>query len=59
MTRPFFVTLSQEEPEPWTPDDCRELLTPTFKKKRPQLLKMYQAQIDDMYKQINRAGDAR
>lgn len=47
------------EPEPWTPDDGRELLTPTFKKKRPQLLKMYQAQIDDMYKQINRAGDAR
>ncbi|KAL5727038.1 long-chain-fatty-acid--CoA ligase [Ranunculus cassubicifolius] len=28
----------------------RDLLTPTYKKKRPQLLKYYQGVIDDMYK---------
>ncbi|KAG7035485.1 Long chain acyl-CoA synthetase 4 [Cucurbita argyrosperma subsp. argyrosperma] len=28
----------------------RDLLTPSFKKKRPQLLKYYQKEIDDMYK---------
>ncbi|GJP55181.1 hypothetical protein CLOM_g14159 [Closterium sp. NIES-68] len=35
------------EPEQF--DMERDLLTPTFKKKRPQLLKYYQAQIDAMY----------
>lgn len=31
-------------------DMDRDLLTPTYKKKRPQLLKYYQGIIDDMYK---------
>ncbi|CAH8360106.1 unnamed protein product [Eruca vesicaria subsp. sativa] len=31
----------------------RDLLTPTFKKKRPQLLKHYQNVIDEMYKTTN------
>lgn len=30
----------------------RDLLTPTFKKKRPQLLKYYQTIIDDLYKSL-------
>ncbi|XP_020573312.1 long chain acyl-CoA synthetase 4-like [Phalaenopsis equestris] len=30
----------------------RDLLTPTYKKKRPQLLKYYQSVIDDLYKSI-------
>ncbi|KAH0910613.1 hypothetical protein HID58_033934 [Brassica napus] len=36
------------EPVPF--DIERDLLTPTYKKKRPQLLKYYQNVIDDMYK---------
>jgi long-chain acyl-CoA synthetase len=36
------------EPNPF--DIERDLLTPTFKMKRPQLLKYYQSVIDDMYK---------
>ncbi len=35
----------------WPPQN--ELMTPTFKLKRPQLQKKYQAVIDDMYKQLN------
>ncbi|KAL1222586.1 Long chain acyl-CoA synthetase 4 [Cardamine amara subsp. amara] len=31
----------------------RDLLTPTYKKKRPQLLKYYQNVIDEMYKTVN------
>ncbi|KAK8484320.1 hypothetical protein V6N13_123983 [Hibiscus sabdariffa] len=38
-----------------TPFDMeRDLLTPTFKKKRPQLLKYYQGVIDEMYKSANK-----
>ncbi|WCJ26507.1 Long chain acyl-CoA synthetase 4 [Euphorbia peplus] len=36
------------DPEPF--DLERDLLTPTYKKKRPQLLKYYQSVIDSMYK---------
>ncbi|GMJ03862.1 long-chain acyl-CoA synthetase 4 [Hibiscus trionum] len=38
-----------------TPFDMeRDLLTPTFKKKRPQLLKYFQGVIDDMYRNANK-----
>jgi long-chain acyl-CoA synthetase len=36
--------------EPVQFDIERDLLTPTFKKKRPQMLKYYQTVIDDLYK---------
>ncbi|XP_068644422.1 long chain acyl-CoA synthetase 4-like isoform X1 [Aristolochia californica] len=36
------------EPEPF--DMERDLLTPTYKKKRPQLLKYYQNVVDELYK---------
>eukprot|EP00475_Leptophrys_vorax_P031730 TRINITY_DN4823_c0_g1_i1.p1 TRINITY_DN4823_c0_g1~~TRINITY_DN4823_c0_g1_i1.p1 ORF type:complete len:657 (+),score=64.76 TRINITY_DN4823_c0_g1_i1:125-1972(+) len=38
--------------EPFSMDN--DLLTPTFKKKRPQLLKYYQAQIDAMYASLKK-----
>lgn len=40
------------DPEPF--DMERDLLTPTFKKKRPQLLKYYKNVIDSMYKNANK-----
>uniref|UniRef100_A0A7N0ZXW2 Long-chain-fatty-acid--CoA ligase n=1 Tax=Kalanchoe fedtschenkoi TaxID=63787 RepID=A0A7N0ZXW2_KALFE len=43
-----FVKAVHLDPVPF--DMERDLLTPTFKKKRPQLLKYYQNVIDDMYK---------
>uniref|UniRef100_A0A7N1A5R4 Long-chain-fatty-acid--CoA ligase n=1 Tax=Kalanchoe fedtschenkoi TaxID=63787 RepID=A0A7N1A5R4_KALFE len=43
-----FVKAVHLDPVPF--DMERDLLTPTFKKKRPQLLKYYQKVIDDMYK---------
>ncbi|CAI9772654.1 unnamed protein product [Fraxinus pennsylvanica] len=43
-----FVRAVHLDPEPFDID--RDLLTPTFKKKRPQLLKYYQNVIDSMYK---------
>ena len=39
------------DPEPFSVEN--ELLTPTFKYKRPQLQKKYQAEIDAMYKALN------
>ncbi|KAK9937645.1 hypothetical protein M0R45_014422 [Rubus argutus] len=38
-------------PEPF--DMERDLITPAYKKKRPQLLKYYKGVIDDMYKSVN------
>ncbi|KAI3792612.1 hypothetical protein L2E82_06495 [Cichorium intybus] len=46
-----FIKCVHLEPKPFDMD--RDLLTPTFKKKRPQLLKYYQKTIDDMYKSLN------
>jgi len=42
------------ESEPFSVDN--ELLTPTFKLKRPQLQKKYQKEIDAMYTQIKAGG---
>ncbi|KAG6688360.1 hypothetical protein I3843_11G119300 [Carya illinoinensis] len=42
------------DPEPF--DMERDLITPTFKKRRPQLLKYYQNVIDSMYKSANKPG---
>ncbi|CAI0441664.1 unnamed protein product [Linum tenue] len=47
-----FLKAAHLDPEPF--DMERDLLTPTYKKKRPQLLKYYQNVIDEMYKSINR-----
>ena len=45
------------EPLPFDMD--RDMLTPTFKKKRPQLLKFYQKEIDLMYSDIKKKEAAR
>ncbi|XP_052209747.1 long chain acyl-CoA synthetase 4-like [Diospyros lotus] len=45
-----FIKAIHLDPVPFDMD--RDLLTPTFKKKRPQLLKYYKSVIDDMYKSI-------
>ncbi|KVH91791.1 AMP-binding, conserved site-containing protein [Cynara cardunculus var. scolymus] len=47
-----FVRAVHLDPVPF--DMERDLLTPTFKKKRPQMLKYYQTVIDNMYKNINK-----
>ncbi|XWS38236.1 hypothetical protein CRYUN_Cryun19dG0113600 [Craigia yunnanensis] len=47
-----FIKAVHIEPEPF--DMERDLLTPTYKKKRPQLLKYYQSVIDNMYKSANK-----
>ncbi|KAD4178411.1 hypothetical protein R6Q59_022005 [Mikania micrantha] len=47
-----FVKAVYLDPVPFDMD--RDLLTPTFKKKRPQMLKYYQDVIDNMYKTINK-----
>lgn len=45
-----FIKAVHLDPEPFDMD--RDLLTPTFKKKRPQLQKYYQHLIDNMYKSL-------
>ncbi|KAI8546208.1 hypothetical protein RHMOL_Rhmol07G0099400 [Rhododendron molle] len=45
-----FIKAVHLDPEPFDMD--RDLLTPTFKKKRPQLQKYYQRFIDNMYKSL-------
>ena len=36
--------------DPWSVE--KDLLTPTFKSKRPQLEKYYKAEIEQMYRQV-------
>ncbi len=38
------------EPQPFSVDN--DLLTPTFKLRRPQLLKRYKAEVDEMYEAL-------
>ncbi|XP_071707321.1 long chain acyl-CoA synthetase 4-like [Rutidosis leptorrhynchoides] len=45
-----FIKAVHIDPVPF--DINRDLLTPTLKKKRPQMLKYYQSTIDDMYKSL-------
>ena len=40
------------DPEPWSVE--RDLLTPTFKTKRPQLQKYYRTEIERMYAELNK-----
>ncbi|KAI7753769.1 hypothetical protein M8C21_011688 [Ambrosia artemisiifolia] len=47
-----FIKAVELDPKPFDID--RDLLTPTQKKKRPQLQKYYQSKIDDMYKNMNK-----
>ncbi|XP_044477722.1 long chain acyl-CoA synthetase 4-like [Mangifera indica] len=47
-----FIKAVHLDPEPF--DMERDLLTPTYKKKRPQLQKYYQCAIDNMYKNVNK-----
>ncbi|XP_061365178.1 long chain acyl-CoA synthetase 4-like [Gastrolobium bilobum] len=49
-----FIKAVHLEPVPF--DLERDLMTPTFKKKRPQLLKYYQNTIDNMYKTVNNSS---
>ncbi|KAI3822111.1 hypothetical protein L1987_09692 [Smallanthus sonchifolius] len=47
-----FELVKAVELDPVPFDVERDLLTPTLKKKRPQMLKYYQSTIDDMYKNM-------
>ncbi|KAJ9706173.1 hypothetical protein PVL29_001633 [Vitis rotundifolia] len=47
-----FIKAVHLDPVPF--DMERDLITPTYKKKRPQMLKYYQNVIDKMYKSINK-----
>ncbi|KAJ7004236.1 long chain acyl-CoA synthetase 4 [Populus alba] len=47
-----FIKAIHLDPEPF--DMERDLITPTYKKKRPQLLKYYQNVIDSMYKSASK-----
>ncbi|KAJ0549374.1 putative long-chain-fatty-acid--CoA ligase, CDP-diacylglycerol--inositol 3-phosphatidyltransferase [Helianthus annuus] len=49
-----FEMIKAVELDPVPFDIERDLLTPTLKKKRPQMLKYYQSKIDDMYKNMNK-----
>ncbi|PSR91437.1 Long chain acyl-CoA synthetase [Actinidia chinensis var. chinensis] len=49
----MFIKAVHLDPVPFDMD--RDLLTPTFKKKRPQLLKYYQSVIKNMYKSAKEA----
>ncbi|KAK7358526.1 hypothetical protein VNO77_00458 [Canavalia gladiata] len=49
-----FIKAVHLDPVPF--DMERDLLTPTFKKKRPQLLKYYQNVIDNLYKPGNKSS---
>ncbi|KAG2410863.1 Long chain acyl-CoA synthetase [Vigna angularis] len=49
-----FIKAVHLDPVPF--DMERGLMTPTFKKKRPELLKYYQNTIDDMYKTLNESN---
>ncbi|KAJ0104791.1 hypothetical protein Patl1_17532 [Pistacia atlantica] len=48
-----FIKAVHLDPVPF--DMERDLLTPTYKKKRPQLQKYYQSAIDNMYKSVNKS----
>ncbi|XP_031255842.1 long chain acyl-CoA synthetase 4-like [Pistacia vera] len=48
-----FIKAVHLDPVPF--DMERDLLTPTYKKKRPQLQKYYQTAIDNMYKSVNKS----
>merc|ERR1711879_479724 len=42
------------DPEPWTVE--KDLLTPTFKTKRPQLQRYYETEIENMYAEVNKSA---
>ncbi len=47
----FFTRAIYLEPEPFSPEN--DLLTPTFKPKRPQLKNRYEPQIAALYKELD------
>ncbi|MED6132016.1 Long chain acyl-CoA synthetase 4 [Stylosanthes scabra] len=51
-----FIKALHLDPVPF--DQDRDLITPTFKKKRPQMHKYYKNNIDEMYKSINNKTSA-
>ncbi|XP_020974735.1 long chain acyl-CoA synthetase 5-like isoform X2 [Arachis ipaensis] len=51
-----FIKAIHLDPVPF--DQDRDLITPTFKKKRPQMHKYYKNNIDEMYKSINNKTSA-
>jgi long-subunit acyl-CoA synthetase (AMP-forming) len=53
-----FVKRIIVEPSPFDQIKEAELMTPTFKLKRPQLLKHYQTQIDALYDEMKKGAGA-